>query len=173
MAFLGGNLAAARGVFKVHVLGWARRATDDAEAAGRSRAGDLDAYGVLVAHYTLLAHRAAYGHNRAATSVVYETGEGTAMASLEVSALARAAAAWPPIGVTSCAPGHHPTAGQVASGPAAPVRSRAPPSAIPAGSQPARGAAVPSPRIRRHLVPDQSLQAGGNPLLHKRRKDGM
>jgi hypothetical protein len=66
------------------------------------------------------------------------------MASLEVSALARAAAAWPPIGMTGCAPGHHPAAGQVPSAPAAPVRSQALPSVIPAGwpsAQPARGLA--------------------------------
>ncbi|HXZ76563.1 MAG TPA: RNA polymerase sigma factor [Streptosporangiaceae bacterium] len=37
-----------------------RRAIDDAEAIARSRAGDLDAYGVLVARYTLRAHRAAF-----------------------------------------------------------------------------------------------------------------
>jgi hypothetical protein len=30
------------------------------------------------------------------------------MASLKVCALARAAAAWLPVGVTGCAPGHHP-----------------------------------------------------------------
>jgi RNA polymerase sigma-70 factor (ECF subfamily) len=37
-----------------------RRAIDDAEAVARSRDGDLDAYGVLVARYTLRAHRAAF-----------------------------------------------------------------------------------------------------------------
>jgi RNA polymerase sigma factor (sigma-70 family) len=37
-----------------------RSAIDDAEAVARSRAGDLDAYGVLVARYTLRAHRAAF-----------------------------------------------------------------------------------------------------------------
>jgi len=37
-----------------------RRAIDDAEAIARSRDGDLDAYGVLVARYTLRAHRAAF-----------------------------------------------------------------------------------------------------------------
>src|SRR5215471_20340050 len=56
----GGNLAAAGGVLKVRVLGWVRRAIDDAEAAARSRGGDLDAYGVLVARYPLRAHRAAF-----------------------------------------------------------------------------------------------------------------
>ena len=38
----------------------ARRAIDDAEAIARSRDGDLDAYAVLVARYTLRAHRAAF-----------------------------------------------------------------------------------------------------------------
>ena len=42
------------------VLGWVRRAIDDAEAVARARGGDLDAYGVLVARYTLRAHRAAF-----------------------------------------------------------------------------------------------------------------
>ncbi|HEV2375347.1 MAG TPA: RNA polymerase sigma factor [Streptosporangiaceae bacterium] len=37
-----------------------RRAIDDAEAVARARGGDLDAYGVLVARYTLRAHRAAF-----------------------------------------------------------------------------------------------------------------
>lgn len=37
-----------------------RRAIEDAEAITRARAGDLDAYGVLVTRYTLRAHRAAY-----------------------------------------------------------------------------------------------------------------
>src|SRR5215469_6088460 len=37
-----------------------RRAIDDAEAVARSRSGDLDAYGVLVARYSLRAHRAAF-----------------------------------------------------------------------------------------------------------------
>ena len=37
-----------------------RRAIDDAEALARARGGDLDAYGVLVARYTLRAHRAAF-----------------------------------------------------------------------------------------------------------------
>lgn len=37
-----------------------RRAIDDAEAVARSRDGDLDAYAVLVARYTLRAHRAAF-----------------------------------------------------------------------------------------------------------------
>jgi RNA polymerase sigma-70 factor (ECF subfamily) len=44
----------------VGVLGWVRRAIDDAEAVARARGGDLDAYGVLVARYTLRAHRAAF-----------------------------------------------------------------------------------------------------------------
>jgi RNA polymerase sigma factor (sigma-70 family) len=35
-------------------------ATDDDEAVTRARAGDLDAYGVLVARYSALAHRTAY-----------------------------------------------------------------------------------------------------------------
>jgi RNA polymerase sigma-70 factor (ECF subfamily) len=42
------------------VLGRARRAIDDAEAVARSCGGDLDAYAVLVARYTLRAHRAAF-----------------------------------------------------------------------------------------------------------------
>ena len=37
-----------------------RRAINDAEAVARSCDGDLDAYGVLVARYTLRAHRAAF-----------------------------------------------------------------------------------------------------------------
>jgi DNA-binding transcriptional regulator LsrR (DeoR family) len=37
-----------------------RRAIDDAQAVARARDGDLDAYGVLVARYTLRAHRAAF-----------------------------------------------------------------------------------------------------------------
>jgi RNA polymerase sigma factor (sigma-70 family) len=44
----------------VRVLGRVRRAIDDAEAVARSRGGDLDAYAVLVARYTLRAHRAAF-----------------------------------------------------------------------------------------------------------------
>src|SRR5215472_8885640 len=38
----------------------ARRAIDDAEAVTRARGGDLDAFAVLVARYTLRAHRAAF-----------------------------------------------------------------------------------------------------------------
>ena len=37
-----------------------RSAIEDAEAIARARDGDLDAYGVLVARYTLPAHRAAF-----------------------------------------------------------------------------------------------------------------
>ncbi len=37
-----------------------RRTIDDTEAVARSRDGDLDAYAVLVARYTLRAHRAAF-----------------------------------------------------------------------------------------------------------------
>ncbi len=37
-----------------------RSAIDDAEAVARARGGDLDAYAVLVARYTLRAHRAAF-----------------------------------------------------------------------------------------------------------------
>jgi len=37
-----------------------RRAIDDAAAIARARDGDLDAYAVLVARYTLRAHRAAF-----------------------------------------------------------------------------------------------------------------
>jgi RNA polymerase sigma factor (sigma-70 family) len=37
-----------------------RRAIDDAEAVARALGGDLDAYSVLVAKYTLRAHRAAF-----------------------------------------------------------------------------------------------------------------
>jgi RNA polymerase sigma-70 factor (ECF subfamily) len=37
-----------------------RRAIDDAQAVVRARDGDLDAYAVLVARYTLRAHRAAF-----------------------------------------------------------------------------------------------------------------
>jgi RNA polymerase sigma-70 factor, ECF subfamily len=51
-----------------------RRAIDDAEAIARSRDGDLDAYGVLVARYTLRAHRAAFllGAGEEADDVVQE-----------------------------------------------------------------------------------------------------
>src|SRR5215469_4666696 len=50
------------------------RAIDDAEAVARSRSGDLDAYGVLVARYTLRAHRAAFllGAGEEADDVVQE-----------------------------------------------------------------------------------------------------
>ena len=37
-----------------------RRAIDDAEAVAQARDGDLDAYAVLVARYTVRAHRAAF-----------------------------------------------------------------------------------------------------------------
>ena len=51
-----------------------RSAIDDAEAVARSRGGDLDAYGVLVARYTLRAHRAAFllGAGEEADDVVQE-----------------------------------------------------------------------------------------------------
>ena len=51
-----------------------RRAIDDAEALARARGGDLDAYGVLVARYTLRAHRAAFllGAGEDADDVVQE-----------------------------------------------------------------------------------------------------
>jgi RNA polymerase sigma factor (sigma-70 family) len=51
-----------------------RRAIDDAEAVARSRGGDLDAYAVLVARYTLRAHRAAFllGAGEEADDVVQE-----------------------------------------------------------------------------------------------------
>jgi RNA polymerase sigma factor (sigma-70 family) len=45
---------------RVGVLGGVRRTIDDAEAVARARDGDLDAYGALVARYTLRAHRAAF-----------------------------------------------------------------------------------------------------------------
>jgi len=44
----------------MRALGWVRRAIDDAEAVARACGGDLDAYAVLVARYTLRAHRAAF-----------------------------------------------------------------------------------------------------------------
>ena len=49
-------------------------AIDDADAVARSRDGDLDAYGVLVARYTLRAHRAAWllGAGEDADDVVQE-----------------------------------------------------------------------------------------------------
>jgi hypothetical protein len=49
-------------------------AIDDADAVARSRAGDLDAYAVLVARYTLRAHRAAWllGAGEDADDVVQE-----------------------------------------------------------------------------------------------------
>ena len=37
-----------------------RRAIEDAEAVARAQGGDLDAYAVLVARYTLRAHRTAF-----------------------------------------------------------------------------------------------------------------
>jgi RNA polymerase sigma-70 factor (ECF subfamily) len=51
-----------------------RRAIDDAEAVTRARGGDLDAYAVLVARYTLRAHRAAFllGAGEEADDVVQE-----------------------------------------------------------------------------------------------------
>jgi RNA polymerase sigma-70 factor (ECF subfamily) len=51
-----------------------RRAIDDAEAVARSCDGDLDAYAVLVARYTLRAHRAAFllGAGDEADDVVQE-----------------------------------------------------------------------------------------------------
>jgi RNA polymerase sigma-70 factor (ECF subfamily) len=51
-----------------------RSAIDDAEAVARSRGGDLDAYAVLVARYTLRAHRAAFllGAGEEADDVVQE-----------------------------------------------------------------------------------------------------
>ena len=54
--------------------GLVRRAIDDAEAIARAQDGDLDAYGVLVARYTLRAHRAAFllGAGEEADDVVQE-----------------------------------------------------------------------------------------------------
>lgn len=51
-----------------------RRAIDDTEAVARARGGDLDAYAVLVARYTLRAHRAAFllGAGEEADDVVQE-----------------------------------------------------------------------------------------------------
>jgi RNA polymerase sigma-70 factor (ECF subfamily) len=51
-----------------------RSAIDDAEAVARARGGDLDAYAVLVARYTLRAHRAAFllGAGEDADDVVQE-----------------------------------------------------------------------------------------------------
>jgi RNA polymerase sigma factor (sigma-70 family) len=56
------------------IAGSVGRAIDDAEAVARSRSGDLDAYGVLVARYTLRAHRAAFllGAEQEADDVVQE-----------------------------------------------------------------------------------------------------
>lgn len=70
----GENPSAADGVFQVRVLGRVRRAIDDAEAVARARDGDLDAYEVLVARYTLRAHRAAFllGAGEEADDVVQE-----------------------------------------------------------------------------------------------------
>jgi RNA polymerase sigma-70 factor, ECF subfamily len=58
----------------MRALGWVRRAIDDAEAVARSRGGDLDAYAVLVARYTLRAHRTAFllGAGEEADDVVQE-----------------------------------------------------------------------------------------------------
>lgn len=54
--------------------GPARRAIDDAEAVERSLDGDLDAYAVLVARYTVRAHRAAFllGAGEEADDIVQE-----------------------------------------------------------------------------------------------------
>jgi len=51
-----------------------RSAIDDAEAVARARDGDLDAYAVLVARYTVRAHRAAFllGAGEEADDVVQE-----------------------------------------------------------------------------------------------------
>jgi RNA polymerase sigma-70 factor (ECF subfamily) len=51
-----------------------RRVIDDAEAVARACGGDLDAYAVLVARYTLRAHRAAFllGAGEEADDVVQE-----------------------------------------------------------------------------------------------------
>src|SRR5215469_12786117 len=51
-----------------------RRAIDDAEAVTRARGGDLDAFAVMVARYTLRAHRAAFllGAGEEADDVVQE-----------------------------------------------------------------------------------------------------
>jgi RNA polymerase sigma-70 factor (ECF subfamily) len=51
-----------------------RRAIDDAEAVAQALGGDLDAYAVLVARYTLRAHRAAFllGAGEEADDVVQE-----------------------------------------------------------------------------------------------------
>jgi RNA polymerase sigma factor (sigma-70 family) len=51
-----------------------RGTIDDAEAVAKSRGGDLDAYAVLVARYTLRAHRAAFllGAGEEADDVVQE-----------------------------------------------------------------------------------------------------
>lgn len=67
-------MAASRGVEKGERDG-EEGPTDDAEAVRRARAGDLDAYEVLVARYTAVAHRTAYllGAGDAAEDVVQET----------------------------------------------------------------------------------------------------
>ena len=72
--FPGENFAAAGGVFRSGLLGQVRRTIDDAEAVARARDGDLDAYSVLVARYTLRAHRAAFllGAGEEADDVVQE-----------------------------------------------------------------------------------------------------
>jgi len=62
------------GVFRCVCPGPVRSAIDDAEAVARARGGDLDAYAVLVARYTLRAHRAAFllGAGEDADDVVQE-----------------------------------------------------------------------------------------------------
>ena len=95
------------------------------------------------------------------------------MASLEVSALARAAAAWLPVGVTGRAPRHHPAGHGAWPGLTGAVpgpaerhpgllrrRPRRPAVSCPPGS--------PLPRAR--SIP---ASQAGDPLPHRRRKDGM
>jgi RNA polymerase sigma factor (sigma-70 family) len=62
------------GVFRFVRPGLVRSAIDDAEAVARARDGDLDAYAVLVARYTVRAHRAAFllGAGEEADDVVQE-----------------------------------------------------------------------------------------------------
>jgi len=76
------------------------------------------------------------------------------MASLEVCALVRAAVARLAGGAAGYVRGWYPVAGQAPSGPVSPMRSRAPPRAIPASSQ----LTVADGRVlrgRRRLLPDQ------------------
>ena len=62
-------------MYSGRAFGRLRRVINDAEAVARARDGDLDAYAVLVARYTVRAHRAAFllGAGEEADDVVQES----------------------------------------------------------------------------------------------------